>query len=150
MLASIIALLLCLGVLLYVKLRCVVPSSLRHLPGPRPVWFFGNTLELRSNTLATYERWHARYGNVLVYFYFREAVVLVSDASMVEEVFAARANIWSKERDRFVSDIVGNGLLVSQGEFWRKQRKLMVCFAGLLCTPLCVNHASRLRLARIS
>ena len=52
--------------------------------------------------------------------------MIVSDVEFVEHVLSTNSSNYAKERDEFLTQLVGNGLLVSQGDFWRKQRKLLM------------------------
>ena len=96
------------------------------LPGPQSKFLFGNIFEFGDDPLHCISNFIEKYGLICQYWYYSEPVVLIADANLVEYVLSTNSSNYVKERDMFVADIVGNGLLVSQGEFWRKQRKIMV------------------------
>lgn len=74
---------------------------------------------------------------------------LLSDPELVEDVLVTRSRLWQK--DRFIHrmrPVLGDGLLLSEGEFWRKQRRLaqpafhrerIAAYADIMA-----EHASRL------
>ncbi|PCC69631.1 Cytochrome P450 [Nannocystis exedens] len=50
---------------------------------------------------------------------------LVSDPELIDEVLVGRSKLFIKDRfTRELSLVTGNGLLVSDGDFWRRQRRL--------------------------
>lgn len=50
---------------------------------------------------------------------------VVTDPALIEEVLVTRSKLFIKDRvTRDLAAVVGNGLLVSDGEFWRRQRRL--------------------------
>jgi cytochrome P450 len=55
----------------------------------------------------------------------RTAPFIVSDPPLIDEVLVGRSKHFIKDAmTRALSTITGNGLLVSDGEFWRRQRRL--------------------------
>jgi cytochrome P450 len=77
-------------------------------------------------------------------------VTLFSHPDVVEDILVTRNKVWLK--DRFLRTtlrpVLGHGLLSSEGDFWRKQRRLaqpafhrdrIAAYAGIM-----VDHASRL------
>ncbi|KAL6056302.1 Pentalenene oxygenase [Balamuthia mandrillaris] len=111
-------------------LKKLTPSkALAHVPGPPPSFFFGNVKELSEDPLAAICALAEKYGGeegVSRYLYFRQPILLVSSPQWAQHVLSGdSAASFEKERDPFMAEIVGNGLLVSQGEFWKRQRKIM-------------------------
>ena len=55
-----------------------------------------------------------------------ERVVLVSDPVATRSIVQDNADVWVKEGTAFFpgSALAGNGLLVSDGDVWRRQRRL--------------------------
>lgn len=75
---------------------------------------------------------------------------LVSDPELIEQVLITRSREFGKdELTRALSQIVGDGLLVSEGEHWRRQRRLVQPafhrerLAGY--AQAMVQHAARVR-----
>ncbi len=57
---------------------------------------------------------------------FRETLVFVSDPALVHQVLVGQASEMLKDRiTQKLQETLGNGLLTSEGAFWRSQRKLM-------------------------
>ena len=52
-------------------------------------------------------------------------VILTRSPELIEEVLVTHGRSFRKDRlTRDVAELLGNGLLVSDGEFWRRQRRL--------------------------
>ncbi len=50
----------------------------------------------------------------------------VADPACIEEILVKKAELFRKDRtSRLLSRVVGNGLLVNEGESWRRQRRLL-------------------------
>ncbi len=78
-----------------------------------------------------------RHGDVARVQLGRDAAVLVGDPALVGEVLLDREHRFHKDRvTRGLSVIVGNGLLTSEGDFWRRQRRL-------IAPPLQRKHIAR-------
>jgi cytochrome P450 len=53
-------------------------------------------------------------------------IYFVSGPALIEEILVKQAAHFQKDKvTRMLSDAVGNGLLVSEGDLWRRQRRLM-------------------------
>jgi len=53
-------------------------------------------------------------------------IYFVSDPRAIEEILVKKADSFRKDRTaRLLSRVVGNGLLVNEGESWRRQRRLV-------------------------
>ena len=87
------------------------------LPGPQSKFMFGNTFEFGDDPLHCISNFIEKYGLICQYWYYSEPVVLIADANLVEYVLSTNSSNYVKERDMFVADIVGNGLLVSKESF---------------------------------
>ncbi|KAK9793752.1 hypothetical protein WJX73_010742 [Symbiochloris irregularis] len=102
------------------KLVSPLPSGFP--PGPP-----GNAaVGMLANPLAYLETTQRRHGKVVGLKLGPEAVILVSDQSTAHEVLSTRASSFAKEGTAFFpgSRLAGNGLLVSDGSTWRRQRQL--------------------------
>ena len=92
---------------------------------PKGSFLAGNLTELRRDWLGTFTRYAREYGDfVPMRLGFRRAVLL-SHPDYVEEVLvgnhrhALKSPIFNTTRR-----VLGNGLLLSEGDFWRRQRRL--------------------------
>src|SRR5690606_1738853 len=96
------------------------------LPGPKGSFLMGSLPELQQDWLGTLRRWQARYGDfVVARLGPRPAAVIFNpedaEAVLVENYKRVRKD-FSSRRTRAV---IGNGLLLSAGEFWLRQRRLI-------------------------
>jgi cytochrome P450 len=95
-----------------------------------------------------------RYGPVASLRIGRELVVLVSDPELIGEVLLDREAAYLKDAvTRGLAEVLGKGLLTSEGELWRKQRKLIAPSLGKAristyadtMVELTARYAARLR-----
>jgi cytochrome P450 len=94
-------------------------------PGPRNLPFVGNALLARSNPLGTLERWAHEYGDVIHYRFFDAPVYILAHPQDIEQVLLGKSRNFIKGMtSRANPELFGNGLLTSDGEFWRRQRRL--------------------------
>ncbi|MBS2016280.1 MAG: cytochrome P450 [Deltaproteobacteria bacterium] len=95
------------------------PPRVKELP------VVGSSLELIRDSLGFLDRVSREHGDVVEFHIPGQRILLFNHPDAIEQVLVA-------ERDRLVKDkltrelslMLGNGLLVSEGQFWRKQRKL--------------------------
>ena len=91
-----------------------------------------------------------RYGDVVRVAIGPLEVVLMSHPDLVEDVLVTRNRLWQKDRylHQTLRPVLGDGLLSSEGDFWRRQRRLaqpafhrdrIKAYAAIM-----VQHASRL------
>jgi cytochrome P450 len=110
----------------------------------------GNLLEFRRDPLAFLCSMRRVHGDVVDVALGPLKVTLLSHPDFVEDILVTRSKLWTK--DRFLRTnlrpLLGDGLLSSEGDFWRKQRRLaqpafhrdrIATYAGIM-----VDHASRL------
>ncbi|MFI5454866.1 MAG: cytochrome P450 [Isosphaerales bacterium] len=94
-------------------------------PGPPQTWLFGNLKEFGRDQLGTMTGWAREYGDVVSARFGSKRVVFVNHPELVEEVLVNQNRKFIKHyRLRETKRTLGHGLLTSEGEFWRSQRKL--------------------------
>ncbi len=94
-------------------------------PGPPQQWLFGNLREFGRDRLGTLSRWAREYGDVVWARFGPRAVMILNHPDLVEEVLVNQNRKFIKHyRLRDATRTLGQGLLISEGEFWRGQRKL--------------------------
>ncbi|KAK9829411.1 hypothetical protein WJX72_005691 [[Myrmecia] bisecta] len=105
--------------------------TLQRVLEPRPAGFppgpAGDAaLDLLRNPLDFLTRAVAAYGGIVGLSLGGQRVVLLTDLRVAHEVLIDKASIFVKEGTAFFpgSSLAGNGLLVSDGELWRRQRQL--------------------------
>ncbi len=66
------------------------------------------------------------YGRLWSIYFGDNVTIVISDPDLIHEILVARHDEFQKSqqlRDS-VGNIIGNGLLLSEGDFWKRQRKL--------------------------
>ncbi|CAG8489202.1 12875_t:CDS:2 [Ambispora leptoticha] len=105
-------------------------SPLRKLPGPPiDVPLMGNLLRLhRAEYGAIQLQWTEKYGGLLKYYgFFNLPRILVSDPKLVQHILVNNVYEYPKPSSlvSYLLPILGNGLLVAEGDVHKRQRKLM-------------------------
>ncbi len=95
-------------------------------PGPTRTGLFGNLKEFASDQLGTMTRWAREYGDVVSARFGFKHIVFANHPVLVEEVLVNQNRKFIKHyRLRQTKRTLGQGLLTSEGDFWRGQRKLI-------------------------
>jgi cytochrome P450 len=103
----------------------VAQSYFRSPPGPPRTWLFGNLKDFGRDQLGTMTRWAREYGDLVSARFGPRHVVFANHPDLVEEVLVNQNRKFIKHyRLRQTARTLGQGLLTSEGEFWRGQRKL--------------------------
>jgi cytochrome P450 len=108
-------------------LDAVSAPSPRPAPGPPGLPFLGSYLEIRRRGQIGFylESWH-RYGDIIRFRLGPLVVHIIAHPDHVHHVLAGRSDNyikgWSYTKLRIVA---GLGLLTSEGELWRRQRRLI-------------------------
>lgn len=94
-------------------------------PGPKGHWLKGNLPQFVQGRLGFLEENFARYGDVFKIRLGPKPILVVNHPDLVEEVLVTKNKSFIKhfalKRTKLT---LGNGLLTSEGDFWRRQRKL--------------------------
>lgn len=99
--------------------------SLKRPPRPKTAALFGTFAQLAKDPLA-FMRLAGSSGPITRICIGTERLVFVSDPTLIHEVLVGRAADMLKDQvTAKLTEILGNGLLTSEGAFWRRQRKLM-------------------------
>ena len=104
------------------------PRALRTRPARLEVGapIFGNLFALASDRLWVMEQASAIRGGICELPLAGRSVVVVSSPDLVHELLVTQADSFVKGTTfRFLRPIIGNGLLTSERDFHRRQRKLM-------------------------
>lgn len=97
-------------------------------PGPRGLPFFGISLSLRRNTLGLLQRLAHEYGDIVCFpLLYGQTRVLLNHPDFVEEVLVRQQPKFIKgvALQKAAIRLLGQGLLTSEGELWRRQRRLV-------------------------
>jgi cytochrome P450 len=94
--------------------------------GPRGGILIGNMRDLSENPLAFFTTCARQYGDFVPLRLSTRRGVFINHPELIESILVAHHRDFRKslalQRSRF---LLGNGLLTSEGEFWRRQRQLM-------------------------
>jgi len=95
-------------------------------PGPAGHWFLGNLPEFKRDRLGFFDDLHRRFGDaVSVRLGPLRRAIIFYHPDLVEEVLVAKNRHFRKHFAlRATRRTLGLGLLTSQGDFWRRQRRL--------------------------
>jgi len=95
-------------------------------PGPRGHFLIGNLPLLAGDGLATLENWAREYGDIFFYRAVGLRVCYPTHPDYIEDVLVTRNHNFVKGVGmRMNPRFFGQGLLTSEGELWRRQRRLM-------------------------
>ncbi|HKZ78709.1 MAG TPA: cytochrome P450 [Pyrinomonadaceae bacterium] len=102
------------------------PTTSEVAPGPKGGLFLGVMPEFNRDTLSFITRCRS-YGDVVRMRFFYITVYFLYHPEHIEFVLSTNAKNFIKSRSlrsNFFQRLVGNGLLTSEGDFWRRQRRL--------------------------
>lgn len=95
--------------------------------GPKGNFLLGVMPEFNRDSLAFLERLARDYGDIVRTRFFYVPAYFLYHPDHIEQVLATNSRNFIKPlsfRTPFFQRLVGNGLLTSEGEFWRRQRRL--------------------------
>ncbi|CAO3628691.1 unnamed protein product [Cunninghamella blakesleeana] len=136
--SSIRQLLLSVGVLstaTYIISKYIIYRNFLHpvnkIPGPKVEWFpfTGNMLEIiREDAGVPHKRWKEKYGGIVSYkgpWY--ENRILVTDPEYIKHIITTNSYDYVKppRTVEFLRKVLGNGVLVAEGDIHKKQRKML-------------------------
>ena len=95
-------------------------------PGPRGLWFPWRLLKAPDGWLDFLTRCVQEYGDIVSFRFLGVPVCLINDPAAVERVLMTDHQNFTKSLDyRALSRVLGNGLLTSEGDLWKRQRRLV-------------------------
>jgi cytochrome P450 len=95
--------------------------------GPKGNFLLGVMPEFNRDSLSFIERLRRDYGDIVRTRFFYVPAYFIYHPDHIEYVLATNSRNFIKPlsfRTPFFQRLVGNGLLTSEGEFWRRQRRL--------------------------
>ncbi|EIW53608.1 cytochrome P450 [Trametes versicolor FP-101664 SS1] len=128
-------------------------SPLRNLPGPpSPSWIYGNIKAIQDeDNSVPQERWAAEYGPVISYKgFFGLSRLWTTDTRALNHILTHSTDYQKSEAARRnVAKILGKGVLFTEGDQHRQQRRIMNPAFGPAqireLTPIFVEKAAELR-----
>lgn len=102
-------------------------KSSRKLPPGPPGWpILGNIPFPGADWLAGFERAARNFGDVVYFQFLHVPMILLVHPDDIESVLLTNPANFFKSRDyRALAKVLGNGLLTSEGEIWRAQRRML-------------------------
>jgi cytochrome P450 len=96
-------------------------------PGPKGRFLVGNALDFsRGDWLDFFVRCAREHGDVVFFRFLNVPMCLLTHPDDIEDVLVKNSSNFAKSRNyHALKPILGNGLLLSEGAFWQKQRKLV-------------------------
>ena len=102
----------------------MVPS--RPLPGPRGHWLLGMLPRLRTDMLGAFEECFREYGDAAYFRVGNRRSMLLSHPDDIERVLVTENRRFIKNYALiFLKPLLGNGLLLNEGQSWLRQRRLI-------------------------
>ena len=103
--------------------------TLDDLPGPRGTLLFGNARQVDSMQFhLTLERWAREFGPLCRVRFGRIRALIVSDPVMIGAMLRERPDVYRRtsRSAKIFSEILTTGVFNSEGEDWKRQRKLVM------------------------
>src|ERR1700733_13430410 len=99
----------------------------RQPPGPKGRPIVGMALKIRRDPLNTLRTFAREYGDIVLFYVLTQERILLNHSDLVEQVFVIQQSKFHKSEltRRITGRMLGQGLLTSEGEFWRRQRRLV-------------------------
>ncbi len=97
----------------------------KHPTGPKALPVIGHAVEFARDSLGLLTRTARDHGPVAKLRIFDRELLLLTDPDDIEQVLVRQSGNYVK--DKFTHDLsraLGNGLVTSEGEHWKRQRKL--------------------------
>ena len=96
-------------------------------PGPKGLPFVGMALEIRRDPLEGLRRMVREYGDVVHFRVMGQDRILLNHPDFINQVLVMQHGKFHKSEltRRITARMLGQGLLISEGEFWRRQRRLV-------------------------
>jgi cytochrome P450 len=95
------------------------------MAGPKARLITGHLEQFRADRLGFFTQCARVYGDVVPLRILWRRLLLLSDPQLIEQVLVTQAKCFVKHFGlRMYKPVLGNGLVTSEGDFWRRQRKL--------------------------
>jgi cytochrome P450 len=102
-----------------------MPARPAAPPGPKGHWLTGNLPQFARDRLGFLTDCARRYGDCVALRLGPKRILLLSHPDLIEEVLVTQNRRFRKHFAlRRTRRTLGNGLLTSEGDFWRRQRRL--------------------------
>lgn len=104
----------------------ITPEITRVPPGPPIGWIGGNLLEFRRDAMRFLLHSAREYGDVVRFFFGPWPAYLINHPDDVHQVLVKQVSKFNKSviYKQTLAEYLGNGLLISDGDYWKRQRRL--------------------------
>ncbi len=100
-------------------------TQVKTPPGPRGQFLIRNTLQYVRDPLGFLTQASRKHGDVVRLRLGHLGYVLLANPEHIEFVLRTHPENFIKDKlTRMIKPLIGNGLVTSEGAFWRRQRKL--------------------------
>lgn len=95
-------------------------------PQPKSHWLLGNLPEFAADSLSASGRFSRDLGDVVRLRFANRRVFLITSPELTHRILVSEAENFPKSPiyKQILGVFLGNGLFTSQGDFWKRQRKL--------------------------
>jgi cytochrome P450 len=101
-------------------------TPVRKLPGPRGHWLLGALPRLRTDMLGFFEECFREHGDAAYFRVANRRSMLLSHPNDIERVLVTENRRFIKNYAlSFLKPLLGNGLLLNEGQSWLRQRRLI-------------------------
>lgn len=96
-------------------------------PGPKGLPILGAALDLRDSPLDSMRRMAREYGDIVRFTVMNRERILLNHPDLIYQVLVIQHSKFHKSEltRRITARMLGQGLLISEGDFWRRQRRLV-------------------------
>ena len=104
----------------------LAPRGRKAAPGPRGHALLGSLPDARRDPISLFSRSFREYGDVVRFRFGPRVAHLVSGPDGVNHVLAENNKNYGKKTRGYavLRYVLGNGLLTSEGEYWKRQRRI--------------------------
>jgi cytochrome P450 len=107
------------------KADALANPTVPNAPGPRGGLFFGSLFEAQRDPLEFFQRVIGEYGDYVGVRFGPYRYLIVNDPDAVRQVLVDNHRNYKKSRNyQGLKLVLGEGLVTSEGDFWRRQRRL--------------------------
>ena len=98
----------------------------RNPPGPKGAPIVGMALQIRKDPLGGMQQMTREFGDVVRFCVMMQERTIVNRPDLINQVLVIQQAKFHKSEltRRITTRILGQGLLISEGDFWRRQRRL--------------------------
>lgn len=99
------------------------------IPQVKGQFLLGNLCEFKADSFQALCRWQREYGDIVGFKLAGQQLYLFSHPRLIEQALIKQSDVFVKmydaDKPKGLAIILGQGLVTSQGDLWRRQRRLM-------------------------